>query len=184
MIVESIFSTLDEKGTPNFAPMGIGWGEETVTVFPYRTTQTYCNLVSSGHGVANLTDNVLAFVQCGLYDEILPHFAAARVPGVVFSETCSWLELAVLSQSGIEDRAELRCRIVHKGHRKDFLGFCRAGNAVIEAAILATRLGFTDRQKVELDLNHYLKIVDKTGDKREKQAIRMVRDYIRKGETQ
>jgi uncharacterized protein len=182
VIVETIFSTIDEKGTPNFAPMGIRWGEETVTVLPYRSTQTYRNLVSSGHGVANLTDNVLAFVQCGLYDAILPHCTAERVPGVVFKEACSWLELAVISQRGTEERAELQCRVVYKGRRKDFLGFCRAGNAVIEATILATRLAFTDRQKVDQALNHYIKIVEKTGDEREKQAIRLVHNYIRKGD--
>jgi uncharacterized protein len=182
VIVETIFSTIDEKGTPNFAPMGIHWGEETVTVLPYRSTQTYRNLVSSGSGVANLTDNVLAFVQCGLFDEILPSFAAARVPGVVFKEACSWLELELVSQGGTEERAKLQCRIVYKGRQKDFLGFCRAGNAVIEAAILATRLAFIERQKVDQDLNHYIKIVEKTGDEREKQAIRLVHNYIRKRE--
>ena len=27
MIIETIFSTLDANGNPNFAPMGIEWGE-------------------------------------------------------------------------------------------------------------------------------------------------------------
>jgi hypothetical protein len=164
--------------------MGLGWGGETVTVRPYRNTRTYRNLVLNGHGVASLTDDVLAFVQCGLYDEILPHFTAVHVPGIVFKNACSWLELSVISQGGSEERAELQCRIVHKGRQRDFLGFCRAGNAVIEAAILATRIGFIDLNKAKEDLNHCFRIVEKTGDEREKQAIRMVCDYIRKGEAQ
>jgi uncharacterized protein len=182
VIVETIFSTLDEKGTPNFAPMGIRWGEEIVTVLPYRNTHTYRNLLLNSRGVASLTDDVLAFVQCGLFDEILPYFAAVHVSGVVYRDACSWLELVVMAQGGSEERAELQCRIVHKGRQRDFLGFCRAGNAVIEATILATRMEYISRQKADEDLNHYIKIVEKTGNEREKQAIHLVRNYIRRGE--
>ena len=48
MIVETIFSTIDEDGNPNFAPMGLFWGDETVTVRPYRNTQTCRNLIDNG----------------------------------------------------------------------------------------------------------------------------------------
>ena len=182
MIVETIFSTLDQKGVPDFAPMGIVWGEESIIVRPYRSSRTYRNLLSSGYGVANLSDDVLAYVQCGLLHEILPNFPAVSVPGVVFQGTCSWLELNVASQTGSGERAEFLCRILHKGRQKDFLGFCRAGNAVIEAAILATRLDFCDPKELTEDLNHYMKIIEKTGGETEKQAIRMIHEFIRKRE--
>ncbi len=180
MIIETIFSTLDENGKPNFAPMGILWGEDFVIVRPFRTSQTYRNLLSSGHGVANLSDNVLAFVQCALYDEILPSFPAVTVPGVVFQDACSWLELAVVGGGGSEERAEFRCQVLHKGRHKDFLGFCRARNAVIEAAIMATRLAFHDRNRATDILNQYMKIVEKTGSEIEKQAFQLVCEYVEK----
>jgi uncharacterized protein len=180
MIVETIFSTLDENGIPLFAPMGLDWGEEILTVRPYRNTRTYRNLIARGYGVANLTDDVLAYVQCGLYKTVLPSFAAKVAQGVVFQGTCSWRELAVVSERGSEDRAEVECRVLHKGWQKDFLGFRRASNAVIEAAILATRLPLYDRKAVALRLIHYMEIVEKTGDDVEKQAFRLVHDYIQK----
>ena len=108
MIIETIFSTLDEHGKPNFAPMGVLWGEDSVIVRPFRTSQTCRNLLSSGHGVVNLSDNVLAFVQCALYDMILPSFPAVTVPGVVFQDACSWLELSVVAGGGSEDREPCR----------------------------------------------------------------------------
>jgi len=180
MIVETIFSTLDDAGQPDFAPMGVVWGSEFLTVRPYRSTQTCRNLLANGYGVANLTDDVLAFVRCGLYQEVLPHFPAKVAPGVVFQGTCSWREIEVISRGGSEDRAELLCRILYTGRQKDFLGFCRAGSAVIEAAILATRLAYRDRKTIAANLGHYGEIVDKTGDETEKQAFQLVRDYIRK----
>ncbi len=180
MIIETILSTLDENGNPNFAPMGLVWGDEFITVRPFRNTCTCRNLLSSGYGVANLTDDVRAYVECGLYEEILPGFPAKVVPGVVFQGACSWREMAVISRGGSDDRAELRCRVMHKGRQKDFLGFCRAGNAVIEAAILATRLGLFDRATVAERLIQYGEIVDKTGDENEKQAFQLIRDYVQK----
>ena len=117
MIVETIFSTIDEAGKPNFAPMGLIWSEEFVTVRPFRNSHTYRNLLSSGYGVANVTDDVLAYVQCALYDAVLPHFPAKIAPGIVFQGTCSWRELAVISHGGSGERSEVCCRVVHEGRR-------------------------------------------------------------------
>jgi uncharacterized protein len=181
MIIETIFSTIDEAGKPNFAPMGLVWGEEYITVRPYRSSHTYQNLISSGYGVANLTADVLAYVRCGLFDAVLPHFPAKAIPGVVFQETCSWRELAVISQEESQERPEVRCRVLHAGRQKEFLGFCRAGNAVLEAIILATRVRLLDPKTVAERTTQYQEIVEKTGDTNEKHAFQLVHDYIRQG---
>jgi uncharacterized protein len=178
MIVETIFSTLDESGRTNFAPMGIVWDEEIVTIRPFKSSDTWRNLSSSGYGVANISDDVLAYVRCALYDAVLPHFPAKVVPGVVFKSACSWREVAVVSQTGTDERAELRCRILFEGRQRDFLGFRRAGNAVIEAAILATRLKFFDRTTVFERMKQYAEIVGKTGDENDRQALQLVHDYM------
>ena len=178
MIIETIFSTTDEGGKPNFAPMGLVWGEEFITVLPFRNTRTCRNLAASGYGVANLSDDVLAYVRCGLYKEVLPNFPAKIVPGAVFSGTCSWRELEVVSKRGSGDRAELRCHVLYKGRQRSFLGFCRAANAVIEAAILATRLEIYARKTLDEKLKYYMKIVEKTGGDSEKRSIQLVQEFI------
>jgi len=180
MIVETIISTLDEAGSPNFAPMGLVWGEDFVIVRPFRNTRTCRNLLRSGYGVASLTDNALAYVRCGLYKEVPGHFPARVIPGAVLEGTCSWLEMALISAEGTEERAELRCQVLHRGRKKDFLGFCRAGSAVIEATILATRLEQIDRRIMAERLVYYSEIVEKTGGESEKEAFRLVHDYVAK----
>ena len=90
--------------------------------------------------------------------------------------------MEVVSKDGCDDRGELKCRVLHKGWQKEFLGFCRAGNAVIEATILATRLALYDRKMVDEKLMYYMKIVDKTGGSVEKQAFRLIQDYVRQWE--
>jgi len=179
MIIETIFSTIDEQGLPNFAPMGVEWGDEFLTVRPYRNTHTYCNLRRHGYGVANLTENVLAYVRCGLYGEVLPCFPAKTVPGVVFEGTCSWRELKVISGDGSDQRAEFQCRVLYTGKQRDFLGFCRAAGAVIEAAILATRLTLCDPKEIEERIRYCWNIVHKTGADNEKRAMQLIDQYVR-----
>jgi uncharacterized protein len=146
MIIETIVSTLDESGEPNFAPMGVEPGPDFITVRPFRNTLTYRNMVSTGYGVVNFTDDALAYVESALYNAVLPNFPAKTAPGVVCRDACSWLELAVEFETGSDERAELQCRVLYRGRQKDFIGFCRASHAVIEATIMATRLKLIDTE--------------------------------------
>lgn len=180
MIIETIFSTVNDIGQPNFAPMGVVWGEDELTVRPFRQSRTCHNLLATGYGVASLSDDVLAFVQSGLYDAVLPHFPASHVPGAVFQAACSWRELTVITVTGTAERAEVRCRVVGKGWQRDFLGFNRARGAVIEAAILATRLHLLDPATVAEALDGYEVIVNKTGDEAEKTAFEYVREFVQR----
>jgi hypothetical protein len=181
MIVETIFSTLDQNGKPNFAPMGLVWGDKIVIVRPYRDTQTYRNLFSSRYGVANICDDILAYVRCALYDAILPHFPARLGLGVVLNNACSWREMEAVAFGGTTERAEIRCRVVFEGRQKNFVGFRRASNAVIEATIIATRLNLYSQGTLAERMAQYEEIVERTGDDAEKQAFQIVRGYIQRG---
>ncbi|HWQ82964.1 MAG TPA: DUF447 domain-containing protein [Anaerolineales bacterium] len=178
MIIESIFSTLGPGDQPNFAPMGITWGESVLTVRPFRATATYTNLLATGCGVLSLTDDVLPFVQSSLYRVDLPHFPAHSIPGVILQGACSWRELQVLSVGGTPERAEIRCQVVHTGHQREFLGFCRASVAVLEAAILATRLQAHTPAAVQEIMRHYAQIVEKTGGDNDRRAFHLVEQFI------
>ncbi len=181
MIVETIFSTLDESGKPNFAPMGVVWDRNIVVVRPFRDSHTCRNLLSTRYGVANISDDILAYVRSALYDAVLPHFPGKASPCVVFSETCSWREMEVISDSGDDVRANIQCRVLYEGRQKEFLGFRRGSNAVLEATIVATRRMFYEPLWVEEKLMQYGEIVEKTGDAIDKQALQMVQDFVRKG---
>jgi hypothetical protein len=163
---------------PNFAPMGLAWGEEEVIVRPFRDTTTYRNLLATNCGVANITDNVLIFVHSALADAQSPHFPARNVRGVVLEDVCYWRELVVNAVGGGGERAEIRCRVVGEGERRHFLGFNRGKNAVIEAAILATRLKFYGEAEVLAALRDYDEIVARTGGEQESAAMRYLRDYV------
>jgi len=195
MIVETIFSTLNADDVPNFAPMGVVWGEKEMIVRPFCDTTTYRNLIATRAGVANVTDNALAFAQSALSDVHLPHVAARRVRGVVLQDACFWCELEVIDVTvGAEtnvhgrvglgardkekERADVRCRVAGRGRQRDFLGFNRGKNAVIEAAILATRLHLYRRSDIQSALQRYREIVRKTGGEQEREAMEYIQTYV------
>jgi hypothetical protein len=179
MIIETIFSTLGPQGEANFAAMGVRWGEKEIIVYPFRNTHTYGYLTDSGYGVVNVTDNVLLLVQSALTEARLACFPAHRVPGVVLQAACYWRELAVIEEIDRPGkRAEIRCRVVNKGRQRDFLGFNRGQNAIIEAAIVATRLHLYSSQQVWAELERSREIVQKTGGTREQQAMEYLFDWV------
>ncbi len=205
MIIEVIFSTLDPQGQPNFAPMGVTWNETEMIARPFRNTNTYRNLVATGAGVVNVTDNVLTFAHTALdkhppdvrYPQDnkhsadnermtnirrWPHFPARHVRGVVLEEACYWRELEVIdiaaAADGESERATVPCRVIGGGRRRDFLGFNRGKNAVIEATILATRLHLYPLSEIQAAFQRYREIVHKTGGRQEREAMQYLDEYL------
>ena len=61
-------------------------------------------------------------------------------------------------------------RRVHDAHHGDFEGFNRAQSAVLEAAVLVSRLGMLDPAKIAREINYLRIAIDKTAGANELQA--------------
>ena len=59
----------------------------------------------------------------------------------MLEESCHWHEFKVVGHRPNSPRHELNCHVLHRGTHRNFWGFNRARHAVLEAAILATRIG-------------------------------------------
>src|SRR5256885_188702 len=90
VIIESILTTLDGAGTPNFAPMGVEWGEQEIVIKPFLETTTFQNLRDTGAAVVNLTDDAMLFAQGAIATARFPTVPATAVRGVVLEAACSW----------------------------------------------------------------------------------------------
>jgi hypothetical protein len=178
MIIESMITTLDAGGSANFAPMGVGWGDQQIVVKPYRETTTYRNLVETGEAVVNLVDDVLYFVRGALSSPSFPASPASVVRGVVLEAACSWRELRVKTADTAEPRARFVCDIVHRGFRREFLGYNRARNAVIEATILATRTRILPMDEILAEYRRLQVIVEKTAGPAEREAMTLLSDFV------
>jgi uncharacterized protein len=179
MIVESIVTTIAEDGTVNCAPMGVEWGEDAIVLKPFLETATYRNVVPTRAAVVNLTDDVRVFARGAISNPQPPTVPATRVRGVVLADCCSWRELEVRAIDGTPPRSRIETAVVHRGVRREFIGFNRACHAVLEAAIYATRLHILPRPFVESELARLQVIVDKTAGPHEAEAMALLTEYIR-----
>ena len=179
MIVETIVTTVDGQGAINFAPMGVEWGEETIVLKPFLETTTFRNLRESGAAVVNLTDDALLFAQGAISSPQFPSVPAVRVRGAVLEAACSWRELEVLRIDATPPRSRIDTRVVHRGITREFIGFNRARNAVLEAAILATRTHLLPPEQIREEYARLQVVVDKTAGPREREAMELLTEYVR-----
>lgn len=180
MIIESILTTMDARGQVNFAPMGVEWGEAEIVIKPFLETTTFRNLEATRVAVVNLTDDVMLFAQGAIANVQFPASPAAVVSGVVLEAACSWREVEVQALDATPPRARIITRVVHRGVRREFLGFNRARHAVLEAAILATRTHLVPREQIRADFARLQVIVDKTAGPREREAMALLTEYVQR----
>lgn len=182
LILEGIVTTTNADGTINVAPMGPIVDEAVTRLLlrPFRSSTTYANLVRTGCGVFHVVDDVLLLARAALdrLDAAPPTFPASVVSGAVLADACRWYEFRVTVLDAARERTEIDAEVVHVGRGRDFFGFNRAKHAVLEAAILATRLHLLPRRDVESQLAALRIPVEKTAGPREREAFELIERYV------
>ena len=179
MIIETIVTTVAPDGAINFAPMGVEWDDEAPVLKPFLETATFRNVSAGRAAVINLTDDVLLFAQAAISSPQFPSSPAEVVRGVVLEAACSWREVEVVRLDDTPPRSRIDTRVVHRGRRREFLGFNRARHAVLEAAILATRTHLLPAAQIQEEFAKLQIIVDKTAGPREQEAMALLTDHVR-----
>ncbi|MDY8107871.1 DUF447 family protein [Fulvimarina sp. 2208YS6-2-32] len=170
-IRESVLTTRAEDGSVHIAPLGIIEDGEHWIVAPFRPSTTLANIETTGRAVVNYTDDALIFAGCltGRRDWPLAPVEGCDIPRLAAALAHDVLEVVDVKED--ETRPRYRCRIVSSGQHGPFTGMNRAKAAVLEAAILASRLSMLPSEKIEDEIA-YLKIaVDKTAGPDEHKAF-------------
>lgn len=170
MIIESIITTLASQGDVHIAPMGVIWREGVPILAPFRPSTTLENLTRSGCAVINHTDDVRLFAGCVTGRRSWPVRPANRVVGRVLEAALAHQEVTVDRVGEDAIRPRFHCRIVYTAAHGAFVGFNRAQAAVIEAAILVSRLHLLPREQVEHEITYLENAVRKTAGSREHEA--------------
>ena len=184
MILESIVTTLNQDGTPNVSPMGPSIDEsmETFQLRPFDTSRTFENLERTRCGVMHVTDDVELFARSaiGKLDRPPEMIEAKSIDGAVLADCCRWYEFRVEFIDKTGPRMDLNCRTVASGRRRDFWGFNRAKHAVLEAAILATRVDFLPADEIREQFERLESAVEKTGGRQELDAFAILRKFLKR----
>ncbi len=180
MILEGIVTTLDLDGTLNVAPMGpkLGRDPRRFVLRPYQTSTTFANLRATGEGVLHVTDDVLLLARAAI--GALPEpasRAASAVVGRVLAASGFYREFRVVDLDDREARTTIVAEVVFEGSNGPLFGLNRAKAAVVEAAILATRLAFLPRDEVLGEFARLAVSVAKTGGPDERLAFGLLIDH-------
>jgi len=182
LILEGIVVTQDGAGRINVAPMGprVDRAISRVVLRPFQTAQTYRNLKATGSGVFHVTDDVelLARAALGKLDPppqlvALDDFSCPRL-----ADCCRWFAFQVQSLDDAAERTTIDCRVSATGEMRPFFGFNRAKNAVVEAAILATRIGILPADEIRREIERLTVPVEKTAGQQERRAFEFLRAHI------
>src|SRR6516165_11642117 len=152
LIREVIVTTVNGRGEPHLAPLGIIAENEYWILAPFHPSTTLDNLRQAPYAVANLTDDVRVFAGCLTGRRDWPLTPASVVGAPRLAATLSHLELVVVDVREHELRPRFVCRVAHCASHAPFQGFNRAQAAVIEAAVLVSRLHLLPRAEVEAEL--------------------------------
>jgi hypothetical protein len=190
MILEGIVTTISAAGAVNIAPMGPHVDRDTANrewtrfmLRPFRTSQTFANLIEHGEGVLHVTDDVLLLARSalGLLDPLPALQPARKVRGWVLADACRFYEFRVADRRHAgpsEERARFEAEVVYSGRLRDFFGFNRAKHAVVEAAILATRTAFLPLDEIESEYRKLAMPIEKTGGAQEHAAFDLLRRHV------
>lgn len=169
-IVETIVATSDVAGNVHIAPLGLIADGEHWIIAPFKPSKTLENLRAHPFATASHTDDVRVFAGCVTGRKDWPLVPATKIKCGRLAHCLSHWELQV--DDIIEDdlRPRFRCKIIHHENHKAWEGFSRAQAAVLELAVLTTRLKMLPPEKVESELKYLEIAISKTAAPREDEA--------------
>src|SRR5262245_1414491 len=181
MILEGLVTTTGADAAMHLAPMGprveLDWSGFLLRPFP--TSQTYRNLKPHAEGVLHVTDDMLLLAQAAVGRAAPPPSRPAeRVAGFVLTGACRFYEFVVRSMDESQERVLIRTEVVHRGTLREFFGLNRAKHAIVEAAILATRLHLIPMDDIRTEYRKLRVLVEKTGGPAEHAAFDFLTDHV------
>ena len=179
-IRESIVTTLNADGSAHLAPLGVIEEPPFLVLAPFHPSTTLANLRRHPFACVSYVTDVRLFAGCvSRVRRDWPVVAAERIEGWRAAAALAHSELEVVETVEDAQRPRWRCREVHAATHAPFLGFNRAQSAVLEAAILVSRLGMLPAAKIESELRYLAIGLAKTAGAAEREAWGWLMERVR-----
>lgn len=170
MIYETVITTVSADGSAHIAPFGIRERDGMIIIAPFRPSTSLDNLLRTERAVVNLTDDVRVFAGALTGRRDWPVRRAEKIEGYVLDAALAHRELELVDIKEDAVRPELSFRVVHETMHSAFRGFNRAQAAVLEAAVLVSRLHMLPPEKIAAEIAYLTIAIEKTAGDRERQA--------------
>jgi uncharacterized protein len=177
-IFETVVTTIAADGAPHVAPMGVRYQGERVVLMPFKPSATHDNIVATNHAVLNIVTDTRVFAGCVTGRKSWPTLPAERVPGVRLACALEHVELRLAERQDDAQRPMLQLDRVHAVRHAPFVGLNRAQAAVIEGAVLVSRLHMLPAEKIASEMAYLQIAIDKTAGAEERQAWAWLREAV------
>ncbi len=180
-ILETIVTTRNGDGSTHLVPFGLIVDGEDYIVAPFRPSPTIVNLERHPFLAAAAPLDVRVIAGCVTGRREWGTVPCDRIEGMRLAKAFAHMELAVHEILDDDVRPRFRCRVVHSATHHPFLGYNRAQAAVLEAAILSTRLHMLSPEKIRTELSYLEIAIGKTAGDEEREAWQWIEKKIRAG---
>lgn len=161
-IIETIVTTMNAAGEVHVAPLGLVRDGDGWIVAPFKPSRSLDNLREVPFACASHTDDVRVFAGGVTGRKTWPLLPARVVPGYRLGSCVSHLELEVDHMVDDGVRPRFRCSVAAHDQHRAWAGHNRAQAAVIEGAILVSRLQMLPREKIESEIAYLEIAISKT----------------------
>ncbi|MFL2656613.1 MAG: DUF447 domain-containing protein [Burkholderiaceae bacterium] len=178
MIYEVVIVTVDSKNKPHVAPMGISIKNKDIILKPFKPSQTLENILNTKIAVLNVITDVRVFAACITGRE---QFDLEPIDGKIGFRLKNTISYSYLSLENFLDD-NLRPQLIMKEEKtwqvSEFLGLNRAQAAVIEGAILTSRLNILSINKIREEMKYLSIAISKTAGPKEKEAWEWLEEAV------
>ncbi|QEE39974.1 MULTISPECIES: DUF447 domain-containing protein [unclassified Methylobacterium] len=178
LILETIVTTLAPSGELHLVPFGLIGKENGYVLAPFRPSPTIVNLEANPCFAASSPRDIRVIAGAVTGRREWPTVACAVIAGRRLADSFGHAEFQVASVEDQETRPRFHGRLVHSAAHAPFIGHNRAQAAVLEAAILSTRLHMLEPDKVLTEMAYLAIAITKTAGPREREAWGWIEDKV------
>ena len=177
-IFETVVTTVGIDGRTHVAPMGVRYQAGRVVLMPFKPSTTLDNIVATSHAVLNLVTDTRIFAGCVTGRRDWPTLPAQHITGVRLANALAHVELKLDEQVDAPQRPVLHMARVFEASHAPFVGLNRAQAAVVEGAVLVSRLHMLSLEKIDIEMNYLQIAIDKTAGAAEHEAWGWLREAV------
>jgi uncharacterized protein len=177
-IFETVVTTRSTEGRVHVAPMGVRYRGAHVVLMPFKPSATLDNVLATRHAVLNLVTDTRVFAGCVTGRRDWPAVAAQKISGVRLACALRHVELRLDEAIDAPQRPVLHMACVHEANHAPFVGLNRAQAAVVEGAVLVSRLHMLPIEKIQGEMAYLQIAIDKTAGPEEHEAWGWLREAV------
>lgn len=177
MIIETVITTINKYGEIHFSAVGVQFLKSKALFNLYKKSNTFENLKIKKFGIINIVDKAEYLIKAALGSEKMNTSKTQKNELYYLNDCCSYYHFKVLKIKDSGEKYRVEVKILRKKENRKYIGFNRANNLLLEAAVIASRIGIKkNKNDLKIFLKNNKRVIIKTGDKNTKKLFKFLKE--------